>query len=504
MTARVVVTPTRCSLEGVPSTVLDLIDSRTCYQHDGAAPGGKQYNVVDREHAWDGWVRFLHRPKTIPAWLPAGLRDVALGALREAQVAYEVDDRRVEPEGCGYDQTYAPIPLWDHQEQCVQALLSDYDGVAEMPPRSGKSRAAFEVVRRRALPTIWIAPTTSIVDQTVRAAREFFAAHDAVHVTTANQAEASESMLTVCTAAGMFRLGEKFWASRGMLICDEAHHYLAQKGWGGHLNKVAGHIAHRKGLTGSFFRSGGDTMAMHAFLSRVVYRVSSTELEQRGLLVPCYSAFVRISGPKVRAKKGSGFSGPQGHGILGLAKHAFRNDAVASIAKHLSNVGRTVLILVWTKSQGYEIQKRLEGMFPPAGPTQDVRPVEFVSTDRPKHVVRNVLDSFREHSTVRVLIGTSMIGEGTDLPPADALVYAAGGKAAVQLTQGWYRVITKTEEKQYAVIVDFADCHHKKLKAHSQQRWHTMSTDPIFRMSYCDDLAQFETWCQNLAPWGSP
>jgi superfamily II DNA or RNA helicase len=505
--AKLTITPTRVSMEGVPDSVLDLIDARTCYLHNEGTGHAPKYNVVDREKAWDGWIRFLHRPKTIPPWLPSGLRDVAMWTLHEAQVPFEVRDLRapLEPYPEFAERYPKPIPLRDYQEAAVEALTASPDGVAEMPPRAGKTRTAFEMVRRLGLPTVWVAPSTSIVDQTVKAARAFFEDYDAVQVTSGNQTEVTNALLTVTTAAGCFTLKDPFWKSRHVLVCDEAHHYLAQKGWGSHLNDKCSHISHRKGLSGTFFRSSGDDMAMHAFLSRVLFRVDSKFLEERGHLVPCYSTFVRISGPKVRVPKKAGvrgFFGPAGHGTLGIVKHDFRNDAVASIAKHLSNSGRTVLVLVGAKKQGYAIAERLAPMFPSKAPNQTVSPVEFVSTDRPKHHIREVLDSFREHGNVRVLIGTSMVGEGTDLPPADALVYAAGGKAAVTLTQAWYRVLTQTGTKKYAVVVDFADCHHRKLKEHSQQRWHTMSTDPIFRMSYCDDLHQFHDWCQHLAPWG--
>lgn len=497
--------PDRVYLDNFPDPVLKAIDDATSYQHrtsEGFSDQGAKYNRVDAEQVWDGWIRFLNTPKTMLPWLPTGLRDIALGVAHHFGFQPIVNDLRQAPEPDPYflDRYAEPIPLWAHQEACASAMVSSFDGVAEMPPRAGKTRTMFEVVRRLGLRTLWVAPTSSIVDQTIKAGRAFFDDHDVIQVASASQNDAREALITVCTAATVFRLKPEFFASRQMLVCDEAHHYLASKGWGSFLIKSTPHIAHRKGMTGTFFRSSGDDLSMHAFLSRTLFRISSSELEAGGYLVPCYATFVGLERPKVRTK-GRTFNAPNGHGTLGIAKHGFRNDVVASVAKHLSNTGRTVLILVWTKQQGYEIQKRLEPMFPAASPTQTVKPVEFVSTDRPKHVIRDVLDSFREHGNVRVLIGTSMVGEGTDLPPADALVYAAGGKAAVALTQAWYRVITKTEEKQYSVIVDFADCHHKKLKVHAQHRWHVMSQDPIFRMSYCDSLDEFQNWCQHLAPW---
>lgn len=501
--------PTKAILERFPGHVLDIIDQRCAFFADeasGAAPTAMN-NDLDQMEVWDGWVRFLDRWKNPPE-LPLGLRDIALQTAYELGVHVEVKDwrRPPDPDPGIWGRYPEPISLWPHQEACAQAMLSSLDGVAEMPPRAGKTRTLFEVVRRLGLPTFWVAPTNSIVDQTVQAAREFFMAHDAVRVNSQNQGDVTDALLTVATAGTIASLKDPFWKSRQVLVADEIHHYLGQKGWGQKLVQKAPHIVHRKGMTGTFFRSNGDDLAMHAFLSRSLFRITSHELEQKGYLVPCYSVFVPITGPKVRRPKGhpKTFNGPGGHGTLGIAKHVYRNDVVASVAKHLSDLGRTVLVLVSTKHQGYEVQKRLEPMFPPKKPNQTVSPVEFVSTDRHKHRVTEVLDSFRSHGNCRVLIGTSMVGEGTDLPPADALVYAAGGKAAVTLTQAWYRVITKTEEKRYAVIVDFYDQHHKRLWEHSYQRWNTMAQDPIFKMSFAPDLHHFEQWCRHLASSAQP
>lgn len=503
--------PTGTLLENFDPALLDAVDQATAYVDRTAAQLGDARPFIsdldDAREVWDGWVRFLNRGGSGHPRLPLGLRHIAYNVARAHGVEPLVHDWRRPPEPYReFLERYPnPIPLWDHQEVCARAMLQSLDGVAEMPPRAGKTRTLLEVIRRLAVPFHWVAPTTSIVDQTVRAAREFFEDYDAVHVTSKTQDDCRGALLTVSTAGAVRTLGPAFWKSRHGLACDEAHHYLGHRGWGESLIKKAPHIVYRKGMTGTFFRSSGDDLAMHAFLSRSLFSITSKELEERGYLVPCYSVFVPITGPKVRRPRGhpNTFNGPGGHGTLGLAKHGHRNDVVASAAKHLSNLGRTVLILVWTKQQGYEVLNRLEPMFPGASPSQRVKPVEFVSTDRPKLKIREILDSFRGGGNCRVLVGTSMVSEGTDLPPADALVYAAGGKASVSLTQSWYRVITKTDEKQYAVIVDFYDMHHRKLWEHSHQRWGIMQGDAIFRMSYAPDLHHFERWCANLAPWSA-
>lgn len=364
---------------------------------------------------------------------------------------------------------------------------------------SGKTRTLLEVVRRLSLPTLWVAPTTSIVEQTIRAARAFFADHDAVSVSTGTWEEHKRSLLTVCTASGMLALPPEFFLNRQMLVCDEVHHFLENGAWGKKLAAHTAHIYHRKGMSGTFFRSSGDDLSMLAFLGRVGYSIGSRALLEKGHLVPTYVCFLPMTGPKLHeTKTAREYFAPTGPGTLGIAKHDHRNDVAATAAHHLASIGRTVLILVATKAQGYEIQKRLEPLFP-TQKNAEFGPVEFVSTDRKKKVIQKLYASFSEHQEVKVLIGTSMVGEGVDLPPADALVYAAGRKAAVQYVQALYRVCTAHPGKEYGVVIDFADQHHPALLRHARHRWRVVSDDPVFQMTYLENLHSFASWAANTA-----
>jgi superfamily II DNA or RNA helicase len=69
-----------------------------------------------------------------------------------------------------------------------------------------------------------------------------------------------------------------------------------------------------------------------------------------------------------------------------------------------------------------------------------------------------------------VLVGTSVIGEGVDLPRAAALVFAGGGAATVQMMQSYYRPLTAQPGKTVGLIYDFQDDHNRTLNRHSAER----------------------------------
>ena len=68
------------------------------------------------------------------------------------------------------------------------------------------------------------------------------------------------------------------------------------------------------------------------------------------------------------------------------------------------------------------------------------------------------------------LIGTSVIGEGVDLPCAANLIMAGGGKARSQVIQNIGRVLRIMDGKEEATVYDFTDRDGGFLAEHSEER----------------------------------
>lgn len=459
----------------------------------------KNYTFADNQkEIWNGWVHFLRKNKySGETSIPSGLRDIVCKKLTDLNVAFFVEDKRVSPcENKKLLRSIPPIPLFDYQLEAKKCLIAQPDCVVECPPRSGKTRIMLETCRELSFPTLWIAPTNAIVEQTIRAGLEFLPKEDIQRVTSKNWTEQSNCLINITTSAGMLSLPPEYFQTREVLVVDECHHFVADNSWAKKLAQNTQHIYHRKGMSGTFYRSSGDDLSLLAFIGRVGYSISSGALLERGRLIPTYVCFAPIKGPKVHVAPGSQFLGQSGVGTLGLTNHSYRNDVVAEVSKHLESLGRTVLILVTTKAQGYEIKERLDEFFPKKVNTE-FSAVEFVSTDKNKLTIQKIFASFVKGQEVKILIGTSMVGEGIDLPPADALVYAAGKKAAVQYVQSLYRVCTASEGKTYGLVIDFIDKQHRTLLDHSRARWKIISSDPVFKPTHLNNLEEFTAWAAN-------
>lgn len=470
---------------------LDMVTSYPLDQGLAQASGWQRPEALAGDRVWDGWRHLSRFPSPGKAVVPTGLMHLLVETCHAYGASLQIHDVRERPPDGVPDR--GALPLRPYQHAAVEAALRAGRGVLDMPPRAGKTLTALELVRCISLPTVWIVPTRNIGVQTVRAADLWFGKHYAEHLTGSGWEEVRGAPIVVCTLATAKMLPAAFWMSRQVLVGDEIHH-AASSTWHEVLSRCD-HIYYRYGMTGTFFRSGHDDLALHAVLSNTVFKITTTELLALGYLVPVDVVFLPIPGPRAH---GSGSQSYQrGVGLTGIFAHDYRNGIAAWAAVTLWSRRKKVLVLVATKQQGMLICEQIAQHVPKL-PGARWQGVEFVSTDRPSTVCQQVIDSFTEGTGVQVLVGTSMVGEGTDLPSTDALVYAPGGKAEVSHTQAVFRVCTAVPGKSRAVVVDFADRHHRTLSEHALERLDTYVRQPTFRTQVLDPVEALPAWLDGL------
>lgn len=443
------------------------------------------------EGGWNGWIRLLRRPRTDHPWFPSGLLSRVLRICSKMGFPVQIEDKRLRPEEGFPEFVKKPIVDRPYQLKAVDRAVEKGSGVLDMVPRSGKTRCACEIQRRIALPTLWIAPTDRIVRQTQGVLESFLGRNYAVHLVGTEKADkATFANVVVCTAATAVRLSPEFYKTRKMIIVDEFHRSAAKT-----YKKIfsrCDHIYYRFGMTGTFFRSGPDEMAMHALLSDTIYRVTAQELLELGFLVPTKVVFLPVLSPRLRNLPDQTFQ--NSHGKFGIQKHDHRNQLVTMATVYLHQAGKRVLVLVGTKAHGRLLREAIQAYVRPAPANARFQSVEFLNAETSRPIQGEVIESFLEGREVKVLIGTSLLGEGVDLPSADALVYARGEKARVSLTQNAYRVGTATPGKDRALLVDFADRHNKHLMRHSLNRLEVYHAEDTFAVTVLQDPNGFLGW----------
>lgn len=150
-----------------------------------------------------------------------------------------------------------------------------------------------------------------------------------------------------------------------------------------------------------------------------------------------------------------------------------RNELVVRCGDFFNSVNRKVLILVNTIKWSQKLLRLFGeyglsdvtrasyggGRFEKYDPYYD----EFSSDED------NVLEMFKQ-GIYEILIGTTHIYEGTDIPNLDVIILAYGGRKERLQVQGIGRALRKTKNGKYAYIVDFSDNEDTILNRQSKER----------------------------------
>ena len=435
-----------------PGRLEDALDQALSYPVQGA-----EWSLLHEAGIWDGRKHLLRRKD---CRFPTGLLMHAVGTLRAIGIEPVLIDERGYPPGRRDDVPEFFVhppggkPWRPYQQAAIDEALLVGRGVVVAPPRAGKTLVGAAIVGTLGRKTLWVAPTNAIVDQTARVLRGQFG-DEHVGVVGAGDRDTGRRF-TVSTAAGAAALPKEWLADVEALMLDEFHHSSAPS-----IQQIARNCPrafYRFGMTGTHFRIDGRDMEMHAIAANELVRISVGDLVRDGYLAPAL-IFMQSIAHKVRAK-------PTEARKIGVVHHAERNAAIVHWVRKLCGLGRKVVVLVEQIDHG----KALSGWLP-AG-------TEFARSGR-ADFTSGQIDRFTA-GEVPVLVGTSILGEGVDLPRADALVFARSGKAATTVWQSIFRVLTAYPGKERAVIVDFSDEHQRLLRAWAQERRRLYASEPSF------------------------
>jgi superfamily II DNA or RNA helicase len=329
------------------------------------------------------------------------------------------------------------------------AALRAATGVVDALPRSGKTLMAARLIAVLGQPTLYLAPSVQIVRQTHEVLSTHFG-RDLIGRFDGGADEEDRDLerpIIVATPNSALRLPKEFLATRAVLIVDEFHHGAAEMYH--RISMLCENAYYRYGFTGTHFRTGEDTLAMEALCSTTIEKIGLHEL------VPNYLANPRVFFLPVKGKvEAEGFDDAYDQGIVNCEA---RNDRIIEVVNGLQKKMIPTIVLARRRAHADALGQRLSDAVV-------VKGNESALTSRS---VRDFLDG-----RYSVLVGTSVIGEGVDVPRAAALVYASGGNDGVSMMQSYFRPLTAFKGKDAGRIYDFWDRHHSMLRRQSSNRFH--------------------------------
>jgi len=305
--------------------------------------------------------------------------------------------------------------LRSYQKLAILKLIENHGGILSMPTGSGKTFTCLEFLRQYKKKTLVICPTRYLVEQ---------------------WQSQSPDYVDVRTYQGI--KDYKILDNYDIVVFDECHHCSATT-----LYKLAMKLNEQivVGLSGTAYREDGEELKMFGALGDIVYDVSLRELIDYDFL----------SDAEVKWMSLSNYHEEQYQTYQEIYKDYIvnneeRNGLIYDCCEKYHD--KKILILVGEIEHGLILYNELQN--------EDI-------------IFMNSKSKVKDFNK-QIIIATSILDEGIDLPDREVIIMAVGGKSSIKVLQRIGRVLRKHDSKEKAIIVDFMDqakylCEHYKRRS---------------------------------------
>ena len=238
------------------------------------------------------------------------------------------------------------------------------------------------------------------------------------------------------------------------IILEEAH-----ESSGNSYYEILRHCpnAHfRLALTATPFMKDSEeaNMRLMASSGHVAIKISEEMLIERGILARPYFKFVEMKEKAENLYKSSSWRRAY---EVGIVDNTYRNKCIAAECIRGASYGLTGMVLVQHKAHGIAMKELL---------TKCGLRVEYIFGEDDQ-VERKRCINLLKNGELDVLIGSTILDVGVDVPAIGYIILAGGGKAEVALRQRIGRGLrAKKLGPNVAFVVDFADDFNMHLKEH--------------------------------------
>jgi superfamily II DNA or RNA helicase len=440
-------------LKNYPDEVVSVVDKVTSYKVKGYF-----FSKAFKRGKWDGRKR-LFRKRT--GAFPTGLVPAVQEALQGVGEPFQIVDHRQAPKasqagfgllGVTFDYPY------DYQLDACEKMIEKKQGILDIATNGGKTEIACAVTQYLRLKTLFIVTTKELLYQ----GRDRFM--DRLGVTKDQIGIVGDGIWepgTWVTVALLDTLESRRNTPECMTLLKEAEvmfidecHHTGSETW--YTICTLCNAYYRFGMSGTpLDRTDGANLRLVAATGDVIVSISNKFLVERGVSAKGHIIFDSITEPML--KKGIRYPTAYKQGVV---ENPQMLRKVIDWTKVFNEVGLGTLILVEEIQHGRLIDDALwtdtDGVFIPH---------QFIYGDEDSDVRKKALADFA-HGNLPVLIASTILDEGVDVPTIDALIVAGSRKSRIRTMQRTGRGLRGSR----LVVVDFANFTNKYLADHSLQR----------------------------------
>ncbi|MEL9989777.1 MAG: DEAD/DEAH box helicase [Thermoproteus sp.] len=420
--------PTRASLNFISRDVIaELRSIKLAYNIVGKDGEVKQsfIKLVHIEKAEDGKVALRY---------PVFLRDRIADILRRH--GYIIAKRDLQYKAVQYKPS---LSLYEFQKRAVESWAkAGMRGTVVVPTGGGKTFIAMEAITRSSTTALILVVTQELAAQWIERLRK----HLGVNAGLLGAGRHDVKDVTVAIYNSAVKYIDELVGKFGLAIFDEAHHVPAET-----FKEVALSLdsPYRLALSASPNREDGNEHLVFEAVGPLVYRASYSEMVEAGLVVPIehYRIYVRLNPDEEREYRSAQATSDNAIVLRNIAAQASAKIPLAvEIVKKEVSAGRKVLVFTQFLEQANAIYGELR--------KESIRAELITSEERDREA------AFSRFLTgaVKVVVTTTVLDEGVDVPDADVAVVVSGSGSKRQMLQRVGRVVRKAPGKSRARVYE--------------------------------------------------
>lgn len=323
--------------------------------------------------------------------------------------------------------------LYSFQEEALEAWLkAGSRGAIVMPTGAGKTYVALAAISRLKIPTLICVTTVELAKQWVRRAQECLGIRAGILAGGEKRIEP----ITVATYASAVKALPAIYDKFGFAVFDEGHHLPAET-----FKEIALHLKakYMMVLSATPERADRNEALIYAVSGKPVYKTSYYELVVRGLLAPLQlkTIPVELSNEEAMEYASINESEDPGHTAQLIKVAAQARAKLDALREIISSEKGKIIVFCQFVDQAYEAYKFIKEIEPR---------VALITGATPKGERFRAFENFRK-GAVRVLVATTVLDEGVDVPDADVAVILSGTGQIRQMVQRIGRVLRWTPGK---------------------------------------------------------
>lgn len=374
------------------------------------------------------------------------------------------------------------ISLRDYQYEGISAALAYKKGIIQVHTGGGKTEMMIGVCRylfdNTDMNILLCVPTTNLLYQTYdRMLKRGINEEDISLLGDGNSIDSGRRIL-ISTVQSAYRRLDSYdsyrdWLSSvGCLMMDEAHHSKCRT-WSTLIDRIS--PEYLLGFTAEPFHKDKEhivsDLILRGLIGPVLHRVTMDYLVAHGYLSKPYVVAVdtRYQGNIYNVIDWAIVN------KSGIVNNKWRNELITEIASALVDENKKPLILVQQIAHGQSLASSISklgyNVYMMTGGRNISVFLDGNNIDKYKDNDNLVIKDFNE-GKIDVLIGTSALDEGVDIPSLSAVMLAGGGKGRLKNIQKIGRGLRPKSVDNTTIVIDFRDrfnvvthSHFKKRKA---------------------------------------